>query len=176
MFRIQISIDDMEDYPGSQAQLDKLINFIKHSGVSGEEAEELHIEYSENRKKLLKNLASLPDSQTHFLADSLPEDSVFVIRTDVLSEFERINADNESKTNTGLSETERNTMLKLIIGMAIDAYSYDPDGKKNPATGNNNGSIKVALEKLGLSADEKTIKKYLNEAAARYPDAKPRKL
>lgn len=79
------------------------------------------------------------------------------------------------KTNVDLSETERNTMLKLIVGMAIDAYGYDPDSKKNPATGNNNGSIKAALERVGLSADEKTIIKYLKEAVDRYPDVKPRK-
>lgn len=175
MFILQVSIDDIPDYPGSQAQLDKLINLIMHGGVSGEDAEELRAKYLDDSKKLLKHIASLPDSQTHFMADSLPEDSAFVIRTDALREFERINAGNELNINDDLSETERNTMLKLIIGMAIDAYGYDPDGKKNPATGNNNGSIKAALEKLGLSADEKTIKKYLNEAAARYPDAKPRK-
>jgi hypothetical protein len=84
------------------------------------------------------------------------------------------NTDGEQKD---LSETERNTMLKLIIGMAIDAYDYDPgpDGPRNTATGGNKGSIKAALERCGLSADQKTIKKYLEEAAKQYPDAKAQK-
>jgi hypothetical protein len=75
-------------------------------------------------------------------------------------------------TPKDLSETERNTMLKLILGMAIDAYKYDPGKTRNTATGNNNGSIKTGLEKLGLSLDEKTISKYLKEAAERFPEAK----
>jgi len=79
------------------------------------------------------------------------------------------------KTNTDLSDTERNFMLKLIIGMAIDGYGYDPNATRNKATGNNNGSIKAALDELGLRADEKTISKYLKLAAESYPEAKPRK-
>jgi hypothetical protein len=78
-------------------------------------------------------------------------------------------------TPKDLSETERNTMLKLILGMAIDSYGYDPAKTKNSATGNNSGSIKAALEKIGLSADEKTISKYLKTAAEQYPAAKPHK-
>lgn len=74
---------------------------------------------------------------------------------------------------TELTENERDTLLKLILCMAIDSYGHDPASKKNPSTGKNNGSIKAALEKHGLSADEKTISKYLKEAAERYPDAKP---
>lgn len=74
-----------------------------------------------------------------------------------------------------LTETERSTMLKLILSMAIDAYGYDPDKSRNTATGSNNGSIKAALQKIGLDADGKTISKYLKDAAERYPDAKPRK-
>lgn len=81
------------------------------------------------------------------------------------------------KYSETIAETERATILKLILGMAIDAYKYNPDPecKKNSATGSNQGSIKFGLEKHGLSADEKTISKYLKEAAERYPDARPRK-
>lgn len=60
--------------------------------------------------------------------------------------------------------TERNTLLKIIIGMAIDAYDYKPDQAKNKATGENNSSIKAALERVGISMDADTIRKYLNEA------------
>jgi hypothetical protein len=75
-----------------------------------------------------------------------------------------------------LTETERNSMLRLILGMAIHGYGYDPDSGRNTATGSKNRSIKAALETLGLGTDEKTISKYLKEAAERYPDAKPRKI
>jgi hypothetical protein len=76
------------------------------------------------------------------------------------------NADGEQK---GLSETERNTMLKLIIGMAIDAYGYAPEKTRNNVTGENNGSIKAALDKRGISIDADTIRKYLTEAKALLP-------
>jgi hypothetical protein len=61
--------------------------------------------------------------------------------------------------------TERATMLKMILGMAISAYGYKPWKKRNAASGANKGSIKVDLEKRRLSIDEDTIRKYLKEAA-----------
>ncbi len=63
-----------------------------------------------------------------------------------------------------LTETERQSMLKLIIGMAMDAYSYNPKSSKNKATGENNSSINAALDRLGINVDADTIRKYLNEA------------
>lgn len=39
------------------------------------------------------------------------------------------------------------------------------------ATGSNKGSIKADLQRFGLSIDEDTVRKYLNEAAAMYPSA-----
>lgn len=63
-----------------------------------------------------------------------------------------------------IAQSERNTMLKLIIGMAMDAYGYNPDAPKNKATGENNGSIKAALDRLGIGVDADTVRKYLNEA------------
>jgi hypothetical protein len=40
-----------------------------------------------------------------------------------------------AKEPENISETERNKMLKLIIGMAIDAYGYDPESNRNSASG-----------------------------------------
>ena len=62
-----------------------------------------------------------------------------------------------------LIESERNTMLKLIIGMAMDAYSYNPESSRNSATGDKNGiSAKLALK--GISITDDTIRGYLNKA------------
>ena len=66
------------------------------------------------------------------------------------------------------SPTEKNTMLKLILGMAMAAYQYNPLSTRNSATGNNKGSIKHELEKIGLKIDEDTIRKYLEEAKEIY--------
>ncbi len=62
-----------------------------------------------------------------------------------------------------LTETERNTMLKVIIGMAIDAYGYDPEKKRNPFTGDKNG-LSAKLLTHGINVTDETIRKYLDKA------------
>ncbi len=62
------------------------------------------------------------------------------------------------------SNAERKSMLKLIIGMAMHSYKYDPTKERNSATGTNINSIKAALEKNGIRIDDDTIRKYLTEA------------
>ena len=78
----------------------------------------------------------------------------------------------ESPNN--LTETERGKLLAMVLGMAIDAYGYDPANTRNAATGTNHGGIAAGLAKAGLSADPKTIRKYLEEAANLYLRRKPR--
>jgi hypothetical protein len=68
-----------------------------------------------------------------------------------------------SLIKTELSETERQTMLKLIIGMAMNAYGYDPNATRNTATGDKNG-ISAKLERHGISINDDTIRKYLTAA------------
>lgn len=75
---------------------------------------------------------------------------------------------------TRLNETERNNMLKLILGMAISSFSYNPQDPKNHATGNKAGSIKSELSIIGLPIDEDTVRKYLKEAKEQFPHARPR--
>lgn len=74
--------------------------------------------------------------------------------------------DAETEPTNVLHDTERKSMLKLIIGMAIDAYGYDPESQRNEATGANKNSIKAKLEAKGISMNDDTIRKYLNEAKA----------
>jgi hypothetical protein len=74
-----------------------------------------------------------------------------------------------------LNEKERSKMLAVILGMAMDKYGYDPQKDRNEATGENNGSIKAALDKYGLTVDVDTIRKYLKEAAKINHTVKPRK-
>jgi hypothetical protein len=65
---------------------------------------------------------------------------------------------------TTISETERSTMLKLILGMAMDAYGYVPESTRNIATGDNKGSITAGLQTRGISINADTIRKYLTQA------------
>jgi len=64
-----------------------------------------------------------------------------------------------------LTTTERTTLYKMILGMAFERYGYDPDSKRNAATGSNSGSIASDLEKHGLEVDVDTIRKHLQAAA-----------
>lgn len=63
-----------------------------------------------------------------------------------------------------LTETERNSMLKIILGMAVHKYKYTIGASRNEATGTNKNSIKHSVEMLGLKIDDDTIRKYLVEA------------
>ncbi|MCB9983642.1 MAG: hypothetical protein H6861_08245 [Rhodospirillales bacterium] len=73
-----------------------------------------------------------------------------------------------SKTPTPLkplSDRERSSLLKMIIGMAVKGYQYDPKAKRSPTA----GEIVSDLQLLGISLDEDTARKWLKEAAHQFP-------
>lgn len=75
-----------------------------------------------------------------------------------------------------VNDGERNMLYRILLGMAIDGYGYDPKAARNDATGENRGSIAAGLQKIdGLATEADTIRKYLKQAAELYPEAKPRK-
>lgn len=66
--------------------------------------------------------------------------------------------------NSGtVTESEQNTMLKLIIGMAIDKYGYDPSSKSNKATGDDINSISAKIQHH-VFVDNNVIRNCLNSA------------
>lgn len=62
---------------------------------------------------------------------------------------------------SGLSTRERNTCLKLIIGMAVNGYGYDPTATRSDKP----SEVASDLHKLGLSIDPDTVRKWLKEGA-----------
>jgi hypothetical protein len=64
-----------------------------------------------------------------------------------------------------LGARERDSMLKLVIGMAIKGYAYDPKAGRSGAA----REIAGDLQSAGLALDEDTIRKYLNEAKGLLP-------
>jgi hypothetical protein len=64
-----------------------------------------------------------------------------------------------------LGARERDSMLKLVIGMAIKGYVYDPKAGRSGAAREIAGDLQLA----GLALDEDTIRKYLNEAKELLP-------
>lgn len=57
---------------------------------------------------------------------------------------------------------ERRTALTLVIAMAKGKYGYDPRAARNGAI----GQIARDIELLGLSLDQDTIRKWLDEATS----------
>lgn len=62
-----------------------------------------------------------------------------------------------------LKQSGYNTLLKIILGMAMDKYNYKPTGR-NTATGGNKNSISAGLELVGLPVSDDTIREYLKKA------------
>ena len=58
-----------------------------------------------------------------------------------------------------LGAKERESLLKLVIGMAVRGYKFDPGQARNQA------EICDDILLLGLSIDEDTVRKYLKQAS-----------
>jgi hypothetical protein len=68
-------------------------------------------------------------------------------------------------TEKPLLTRERDTVLKLLIGMAVQRYGFDARAKRGTAV----SEIVNDLDSLGISLDPKTVRKWLNEAADLLP-------
>jgi hypothetical protein len=66
--------------------------------------------------------------------------------------------------NENLNEKERNTLLNLILGMAIDGYGYQVNDNRSALTGTTSDGLSATLKTHGIDISHKTIKKYLTEA------------
>ncbi|WP_425409672.1 hypothetical protein [Hyphococcus sp.] len=66
-----------------------------------------------------------------------------------------------------LKPKERDSLLKLIIGMAVEQYGYVPESSRTHATAN----IETDLRTVGVPLDNGTIRKWLREGAELLPKA-----
>ncbi|MES0096394.1 hypothetical protein [Mesorhizobium sp. M0019] len=64
-----------------------------------------------------------------------------------------------------LGARERDSLLKLVIGMAIKGYSFDPRSGRSATAKEISGD----LDLIGLAMDEDTVRKYLTEAKQLLP-------
>jgi hypothetical protein len=97
----------------------------------------------------------------------------FVIRPSSLARFlnqiEEPKVANFPKSNLGARE--RDTLLKLVIGMAISGYGHSPDAARSDAP----AEIASDLIKLGINMTDDTVRKWLKEAAKTVLPARPPK-
>lgn len=78
---------------------------------------------------------------------------------DLTQELEKALAEKPLKTR------ERDTVCKIIIGMAVRGYAYNPQAKKNTAI----SDIASDIQHLGLSVDQDTIRRWVQEALLLIP-------
>lgn len=64
-----------------------------------------------------------------------------------------------------LDSREKNSMLKLIVAMAIDGYRFDPNARRSEIP----NEIKNAADRLGLELSSNTIRKYLKQGGELLP-------
>jgi len=64
-----------------------------------------------------------------------------------------------------LGTKERESLLKMVIAMAVDGYGYETDDKRSPIP----QQISDALARRGTSLDVGTVRKWLKEAAEHFP-------
>lgn len=80
-------------------------------------------------------------------------------------ELERFELSFFSAPKTELGNRERQTLLKIIIGMATDGYGYDPNALRSPFP----KELEGILDGVGISVSDDTIRKWLKEAAQHLP-------
>lgn len=86
-----------------------------------------------------------------------------------LNNFLSLHSENaKAQPEKPLTENERNSLLKMILGMAKAKYGYDSKNPRNPATGGNRDSILDDLQKHDLAVSADTIRKYLKEASDKF--------
>lgn len=102
------------------------------------------------------------DSSARALADA-QHDVITKLEAALLEE----KAKNTTKPEQQLGERERDSLLKIVIGMAMEKFGYVPNAAKSPTT----ARIANALTMRSIPLDEDTIRKYLQEARKLLPDA-----
>ncbi len=110
--------------------------------------------------KLIEHWRRLHDEKSA----SLETASVQLARLESLTETLRERSVNQPQEKS-LGTRERDSLLKLVIGMAVGWYGFDPKAAKNEAT----AEIASDLERVGISMHADTVRKWLGEAAVHLP-------
>jgi len=163
--QIQADFDDNEYQRGSKAEGLELERRIVEDGIPADEADKQRVAFETRRKEYKERRKGKPYHENFYPSGALPNDSMIVVRTSALRDFEESLGGIPSGDEKPLSARERDSLLRMVIAMATDVYGYDPSAKKNTTT----TDICRAAEALNLSIDDETVRKYLKQAAALLP-------
>lgn len=115
-------------------------------------------------RKLEEENRNLPyEDPAHFApVYTLPDDCVLVVRTQSLIDLQERFSSEKFSQDRPLGPTERRSLLKMILAMAVDGYGYDSDASKSPLP----QEIVTAAAKNDHSINVDTVRKWLKEAAS----------
>lgn len=134
--------------------LNGLMNYIARDSIGDDEAKRLIDEHNERRKSIWED-----KSLNYFPASALPTDSVLVVRTEALREFEH-SVNVASNVDKPMTTSERNSLLTIIA--ALCDYSAIKPQERGAAS-----QIAKMTEELGAPVSDDTVRRVL----AKVPDA-----
>ena len=109
-----------------------------------------------------------PNLEDLSIEEAINDGKLFLKKADISRIiYQRSRKQDDPKPEGGVS---RQSLLKLVIGMAIGGYRFDPDAKRNDSL----GAIEKRLQELDISLSADTIRNALREASALLP-ANPHK-
>jgi len=150
---LQTDYDDNKFAAGSRAYLEELKRHIADNEIENDEAGKLLNQHAEHRKIFLEERSS-GAAKKYFPAGGLPEDSVLIVRTDALREFEQSINNAQAGKEKPLTTTERNALL-TIIATLCDYSAIDPAGRGTA------GQIAKLTEEFGATVTDDTIRNVL---------------
>ena len=115
---------------------------------------------------IARNVVDLETPVKNYSSVISTRDQDIVVLNNKISELEAVLSNKSSKLKNELSARERESFLKLILGLAMKGYRYDPKSTRSKEI----KDIADDLREIDLSLDEDTIRKYLNEAKALFSD------
>lgn len=150
------SFDHNELQEGSIAQKKVIEKMIIEQSLSDEHAENLRDKYKVERKEYLENRSKNKNEEDYYPVGALPEDAVYIIKTDEILRFLSSLDDAEKEINTNLGAREKNTLLVLLATMFKQA-NFDCSQRGISK------AIEAATEEMGVRVSDDTIRKILKQ-------------
>lgn len=158
-FQLQEDFDNNEFTHGSLAALGAIKAKIASGAVDSDSARKLLEKHAETREAYLIQRKSKPKHENYYPAGGLPSDAMLVVKTSALRDFETSLEFDQLPDTKPLSTKERDSLIRIIYGMAVDGYGFDPTSAKSPVP----IEITEVVSRITGSIDAGTVRKYLKE-------------
>ena len=149
--QLQESYDNNEYQSGSSAQLEELKRYIAENDLDDEKADAILKRHKEDRKQFLEKRKSQPKSENYYPAGGIPTDSVLVVRTDALREFEQFASNGQRQAGKKSEDQEYSSDKLAYVNQAATKFWANAD-RNDRATHPDNATIAAWLIKKGFSA------------------------